>query len=298
MGTGVRPRARHRMSTTATLLQFAAEVSLFLVAVAGLVLAVRRDLLGRDRTARGLLIGGFLVLAVSAFAQGTLTVDQAGRTGPAARAPALRRGVARARCARLVRRPVEPRVARRRSGRGGGRRGGGSPRRHGHRRRGAARLGVRPRRVAGDRRAAVDLRPHRHERRRTAPDGRPRRVARGVGRAHPERRGRGAAALRQPHRRGGRRRHRLRRGGAGDRSPGRGGAGRGRTGRRPPGLRCRHFGGAAGAGPHEHRRRPGGADRRAAPRLRGSRRVRQPGRCAGGRVTVGSRRSHPARARR
>jgi len=70
------------MSTTATLLQFAAEVSLFLVAVAGLVLAVRRDLLGRDRTARGLLIGGFLVLAGSAFAEGTLTVDQADERGP------------------------------------------------------------------------------------------------------------------------------------------------------------------------------------------------------------------------
>ena len=70
------------MSTTATLLQFAAEVSLFLVAVAGLVLAVRRDLLGRDRTARGLLIGGFLVLALSAFAEGTLTVDQADERGP------------------------------------------------------------------------------------------------------------------------------------------------------------------------------------------------------------------------
>ena len=70
------------MSTAATLLQFAAEVSLFLVAVAGLVLAVRRDLLGRDRAARGLLIAGFLVLAGSAFVQGTLAVDRVDERDP------------------------------------------------------------------------------------------------------------------------------------------------------------------------------------------------------------------------
>jgi PAS domain S-box-containing protein len=70
------------MSTDATLLQFAAEVSLFLVAVAGLVLAARAGLVGRDRAARGLLAGGFGVLAIAAFAQGALVVDRVDDRGP------------------------------------------------------------------------------------------------------------------------------------------------------------------------------------------------------------------------
>ena len=70
------------MSTDATLLQFAAEVSLFLVAVAGLVLAARAGLVGRDRSSRGLLVDGFLVLAVAAFAQGALVVDRVDDRGP------------------------------------------------------------------------------------------------------------------------------------------------------------------------------------------------------------------------
>jgi two-component system sensor histidine kinase ResE len=70
------------MTTTATLLQFAAEVSLFLVAVAGIVLAARAGLVGRDRATRSLLVGGFVVVAVAAFAQGTLTVDRVDDQAP------------------------------------------------------------------------------------------------------------------------------------------------------------------------------------------------------------------------
>lgn len=65
------------MSTSATLLQFAAESVLCLVAVAGLALAARADLLGLDRAGRALLGSGFVVLAVAAFLQGSLLVERA-----------------------------------------------------------------------------------------------------------------------------------------------------------------------------------------------------------------------------
>lgn len=64
------------MTTTATLVQLAAELTLFLVAVAGAGLSIRRGLLGLDRAARLLLGSGFLVLAVAAFVVGSLTVDR------------------------------------------------------------------------------------------------------------------------------------------------------------------------------------------------------------------------------
>ncbi|HXH58766.1 histidine kinase dimerization/phospho-acceptor domain-containing protein [Iamia sp.] len=64
------------MTTTATLVQLAAELTLFLVAVAGAGLSIRQGLLGLDRAARLLLGAGFLVLAVAAFLVGSLTVDR------------------------------------------------------------------------------------------------------------------------------------------------------------------------------------------------------------------------------
>ncbi|HEU5151944.1 MAG TPA: ATP-binding protein [Iamia sp.] len=62
------------MSTTATLLQLAAELTLFVVVVAGAGLSVRAGLLGLDRPARLLLSAGFLVLAAVSFAVGSLTI--------------------------------------------------------------------------------------------------------------------------------------------------------------------------------------------------------------------------------
>lgn len=62
------------MSTTATLLQLAAELTLFVVVVAGAGLSIRAGLLGLDRPARMLLSAGFLVLAAVAFAVGSLTI--------------------------------------------------------------------------------------------------------------------------------------------------------------------------------------------------------------------------------
>ncbi len=62
------------MSTTATLLQLAAELTLFVVVVAGAGLSVRAGLLGLDRPARLLLSAGFLVLAAVGFAVGSLTI--------------------------------------------------------------------------------------------------------------------------------------------------------------------------------------------------------------------------------
>jgi len=65
------------VTTTATLVQLAAELTLFVVAVAGAGLSVRTGLLGLDRAARLLLVFGFAVLAASAFAVGSLAVDRA-----------------------------------------------------------------------------------------------------------------------------------------------------------------------------------------------------------------------------
>ena len=65
------------MTTTATLVQLAAELTLFLVALAGAGLSLRHGLLGLDRAARLLLVVGFAVLAVAAFLVGSLTVDRA-----------------------------------------------------------------------------------------------------------------------------------------------------------------------------------------------------------------------------
>ncbi len=62
------------MTTTATLLQLAAELTLFVVVVAGAGLSIRAGLLGLDRSARLLLSAGFLVLAAVAFAVGSLTI--------------------------------------------------------------------------------------------------------------------------------------------------------------------------------------------------------------------------------
>jgi signal transduction histidine kinase len=62
------------MSTTATLIQLAAELTLFVVVVAGAGLSIRAGLLGLDRSARLLLSAGFLVLAAVAFAVGSLTI--------------------------------------------------------------------------------------------------------------------------------------------------------------------------------------------------------------------------------
>jgi two-component system sensor histidine kinase ResE len=62
------------VSSTATLLQLAAELTLFVVVVAGAGLSIRAGLLGLDRTARLLLAAGFLVLAAVAFAVGSLTI--------------------------------------------------------------------------------------------------------------------------------------------------------------------------------------------------------------------------------
>lgn len=62
------------MSTTATLVQLAAELALFVVVVAGAGLSIRAGLLGLDRAARLLLATGFLVLAAVAFAVGSLTI--------------------------------------------------------------------------------------------------------------------------------------------------------------------------------------------------------------------------------
>lgn len=64
------------MTTTATLVQLAAELTLFVVAIAGVGLSSRSGLLGLDRTARMLLVGGFVVLAAAAFAVGALVVDR------------------------------------------------------------------------------------------------------------------------------------------------------------------------------------------------------------------------------
>lgn len=64
------------MSSTATLLQLSAELTLFLVAVAGAGLSARNGLLGLDRAARVLLVTGFLVLAAGAFLVGSLTIDR------------------------------------------------------------------------------------------------------------------------------------------------------------------------------------------------------------------------------
>jgi signal transduction histidine kinase len=62
------------VTTTATLVQLAAELALFVVVVAGAALSFRDGLLGLDRSARMLLCAGFLVLAGVAFAVGSLTI--------------------------------------------------------------------------------------------------------------------------------------------------------------------------------------------------------------------------------
>ncbi len=64
------------MTTSATLVQLAAELTLFVVALAGAGLSVRSGLLGLDRTARLLLAGGFVVLAGTALAVGALIVER------------------------------------------------------------------------------------------------------------------------------------------------------------------------------------------------------------------------------
>jgi len=68
--------AADAVTTTATLVQLAAELTLFLVAVAGAGLSIRNGLLGVDRAARLLLALGFLVLGTGAFLVGSLTVDR------------------------------------------------------------------------------------------------------------------------------------------------------------------------------------------------------------------------------
>jgi signal transduction histidine kinase/HAMP domain-containing protein len=62
------------VSSTATLIQLAAELTLFVVVVAGAGLSVRAGLLGLDRSARLLLGAGFAILAGVAFAVGSLTI--------------------------------------------------------------------------------------------------------------------------------------------------------------------------------------------------------------------------------
>ncbi len=64
------------MTTTATLVQLAAELTLFLVALAGAGLSLRHGLLGLDRAARMLLVVGFTVLGATAFLVGSLTLDR------------------------------------------------------------------------------------------------------------------------------------------------------------------------------------------------------------------------------
>ncbi|MBI2708574.1 MAG: HAMP domain-containing protein [Actinobacteria bacterium] len=75
------------MSTAATQLLFSAELGLFVVAVAGAVLAARPAILGADRAARTLLATGFVALAACAALRGALVVD---RTGDRAGLLALR----------------------------------------------------------------------------------------------------------------------------------------------------------------------------------------------------------------
>lgn len=65
------------MSTSATLVQLAAELALFTVAVAGMGLSLRDGLLGLDRSARLLLVAGFAVLALVSFGVGSLTIERA-----------------------------------------------------------------------------------------------------------------------------------------------------------------------------------------------------------------------------
>lgn len=69
------------MSSMVTLIQFAAELTLFLVALAGAALSLRHGLLGLDRPARLLLGGGFVTLAGIAFAVGSLSVERAAEPG-------------------------------------------------------------------------------------------------------------------------------------------------------------------------------------------------------------------------
>ncbi len=69
------------MSTAATQLQFAAEFTLFLVAVAGLGLAIRPRLVSTAAAARALLGAGFLTIGLSAFLRGSLTIDRMDHRG-------------------------------------------------------------------------------------------------------------------------------------------------------------------------------------------------------------------------
>ena len=64
------------MSSTDVQLRFAAEVSLFLVSLAGIGFAfLRADLLARRPSARWVATVGFLFLGVAAFASGALVID-------------------------------------------------------------------------------------------------------------------------------------------------------------------------------------------------------------------------------